>query len=284
MNKKLTGWISVNTAVLLFGIAGLFGKWVSLPAEMLVMGRTFFATLALGIVFFLKKKDQEKRNSPFLKLLLLPGLILIVHWYTFFKSIQMSTVAIGLFGYSTFPVFVYLLEIIFSNHAFSFKKFVYIMLAFSGVLIMFPDALNHMNHFYGLIFAIVSGFTFAVLAIINKHLLKYRSALEISLYQDMIAALVLLIFLYPKIPEINGNQIIQLAMLGIFCTAIAHTLYIHGMRYIRASTASVLALMEPVYGVLLAILLFHENPAWVYWIGGVFILIGGYGMFREEEK
>ncbi len=114
--------------------------------------------------------------------------------------------------------------------------------------------------------------------------MKEISSLSIAFYQDLIAAIVLLILFYNQVPLLKPFQWFQLALLGVFCTALAHTLYIQGMKHLSASSASVIALLEPVYGILLAILLFKETMSWNYVLGGALILMGGYGMFRLEEK
>ena len=105
--------------MLLFGAAGLFGKLVLLPPTLLVLGRVVFAAGALGL--FLQWRDRTghprasehlgpgfaaKRRWPFVGL----GLLLAIHWVTFFHAIQLSTVAIGLLTFATFPIFTALLE------------------------------------------------------------------------------------------------------------------------------------------------------------------------------
>jgi drug/metabolite transporter (DMT)-like permease len=284
MKPTTSSLISVHLAVLLFGLAGLFGKWTHVSAEMLVLGRTFFASIFLAWLSLLFKNHLSYVKPPFSWYVILPGLILIVHWYTFFKAIQLSTVAIGLLGYSTFPIFVYMLEILFLKSKFTLVKAGYVFLAFIGVVFLFPESMKQAANLKGLLYAILSGFTFAVLALLNKKLVKEISSLSIAFYQDLIAAIVLLILFYNQVPLLKPFQWFQLALLGVFCTALAHTLYIQGMKHLSASSASVIALLEPVYGILLAILLFKETMSWNYVLGGALILMGGYGMFGLEEK
>ena len=94
---------------LLFGLAGLFGKFLDLPAWCIVLGRTGFASITLGIVLIVVR-DNLPGDLKTIGLFSLLGLLLAVHWIAFFKSIQVSTVAVGLLAFSTFPVFIALFE------------------------------------------------------------------------------------------------------------------------------------------------------------------------------
>ena len=103
--------VSVHIATLLFGLAGVLGAAVGLGAVEVTFGRTFFAAVALYLVCRSLNTSvslQLKPGSTWL--LLLSGVLLAFHWVTFFASIQLSTVAIGLVTFSTCPVFVALFE------------------------------------------------------------------------------------------------------------------------------------------------------------------------------
>ncbi|MFC2158171.1 EamA family transporter, partial [Acidobacteriota bacterium] len=97
--------IELHVAVVLFGLAGLFGKWLALSPFIIVLGRVFFASLVLGLILAAKKQSfkitPRKNYWVFLSL----GVLLAVHWVCFFQSIQVSTVAVGLLSYSSFPLF-----------------------------------------------------------------------------------------------------------------------------------------------------------------------------------
>ena len=92
--------VALHVAVALFGFAGLFGKWLALSPVAIVLGRTAIAAVALGI---LRLRSDER--APFDVRLIANGVVLAVHWLTFFAAIQVSTVAVGLLGYASFPLF-----------------------------------------------------------------------------------------------------------------------------------------------------------------------------------
>ena len=88
--------LEIHIAVLLFGLAGLFGKLLLLPPTIIVFGRVFFATIFLSLVLLYLKQGIRLRQKQDYFFMALTGFILAVHWVTFFQAIQVSTVAIGL--------------------------------------------------------------------------------------------------------------------------------------------------------------------------------------------
>src|SRR3954447_6689211 len=98
--------VSLHVAVALFGFAALFGKWILLPATTIVLGRTLIAAATLAIVIVLRRQRAGRPDVP----TAVNGAILALHWVSFFAAIQVSSVAVGLLGYASFPLFVLLLE------------------------------------------------------------------------------------------------------------------------------------------------------------------------------
>ena len=110
MIQKRHGLVEIHIAVLLFGLAGLFGKFLSLSPLVIVFGRTSFAALTLSAILFYSKTRIRTKSIRDFTVLVLLGILLAIHWTTFFQAIQISTVAVGLLTFSTFPVFVTFME------------------------------------------------------------------------------------------------------------------------------------------------------------------------------
>jgi drug/metabolite transporter (DMT)-like permease len=268
-NKSL---IEIHIAVLFFGLAGLFGKLVSLPPAIIVLGRVFFATVVLGLILLYRKQTIKLKQRKDYILLVFLGAVLAFHWITFFKAIQISTVAVGLLTFSTFPVFVTFLEPCFFKEKIKYSDTIIALIAFTGVAMVVPkfSLTNHITQ--GALWGIVSGFTFAVLAILNRKYVKTYSSLVIAFYQDSVATIVLIPFLFIINPVFQMNDILMLVLLGVVFTGIAHSLFIKGLLNIRAQTASIISCLEPVYGIIAAILLLGEIPTFRVLIGGVIVL------------
>lgn len=115
------GLILIHIAVFLFGFAGLFGKFLDCTPLWIVLGRTVFASLAL-IIYSKIFQGITLRVTALkdLGFFAVQGVLLALHWLSFFAAIQVSSVAVGLITFSSFPLFVTFMEPIFFKE--TFKK------------------------------------------------------------------------------------------------------------------------------------------------------------------
>ncbi|MCK4715574.1 MAG: EamA family transporter [Candidatus Marinimicrobia bacterium] len=272
MNMRIKYLSGIHIAVLLFGLAGLFGKLIAASPVTIVFGRTAFASVVLWVVirrYRIGLKFQDRRDICGF---LLMGMLLAIHWLTFFYSIQVSTVAIGLLTYSSFPVFVTLCEPLFFRSRLKTVDVITALIVMAGMIVIIPVFDIRNNIMQGVLYGLISGWTFALLTIFNKKYISVYPALKIAFYQDFTACLILLPVIIIQAPRLSINDVGYLAILGILCTALAHTLFIHSIKHIRAYTAGIIASLEPVYGILLAILVLGEYPQLRTVIGGLLIL------------
>ncbi|THB76879.1 MAG: DMT family transporter [Desulfobacteraceae bacterium] len=265
----------IHLATLLFGFSGLFGKFLSCSSLVIVFGRTVFAalTLFLAIRFFTDQEGAVKTGRH-LGWYALQGLLLAVHWCAFFYSIQISSVAIGLITFSTFPLFVTFMEPAFFKEPLTLFNVGCAVAVFIGICLVVPD-LDLSNQFTrGAFWGIFSGFTFALLAMVNRKNVKTLHPIRVSLFQNLFAALFLLFPLLITSPAPPGiRDIGLLVILGVIFTALAHTLFISSLSIISAQTASVIIGLEPVYGIFLALFLLSEVPDLKTIVGGIIIII-----------
>lgn len=270
--KHALPWLEIHMATLLFGCAGLFGKFIDLPALWIVFGRVLFAFVTLSLIVKIKKESFKLVSKYDFFVLVMLGGILALHWFTFFYSIQISTVAIGLLSFSTFPIFITFLEPYFFKEPLKLKSVIIAFVTFTGVALVIPDFDIHNELTQGVFWGIVSGFTFAIISLINRRYVKSYSGSLMAFYQDLFACIALLpfILLIPAHP--TGQEWGLLIVLGIFCTALAHTLFINSMKEIKAQQASIIISLEPIYGIIFAILLLSEIPSLRTVLGGTIIL------------
>jgi len=259
---------SLHVAVLLFGLAGLFGKWIDLPAATIVLGRAAVAAAVLGILLRLGpagRRTFEWRMAA-------NGAVLAVHWYAFFKAIQIANVATGLLGFASFPLFVLLLEFALLRARARGLDWTIAGLVVVGLLILVPEPSLHNPVVQGLAWGVLSGFSFALLAVSNRALAARRAPTVIAFWQNVCAAACLApaLALAPTRPD--AREFALLLVLGVVCTALAHSLFIRSMRVLSAHTASVVAALEPVYGIALAIVLLGEVPDARTMLGAVLIV------------
>lgn len=262
--------IALHVAVALFGFAALFGKWIALPATAIVLGRTVTAAATLAIVAAMRGQRLGRGDRA----LLANGAILALHWVTFFAAVQMAGVAVALLGYAVFPVFVLLLEPARMDRS-TRRPWATTLLAAIGMVALVPDLSWTNSATRGLALALASGCTFAWLIVRNRVLVAGRSAIDIALWQNLFAALCLL----PVVAIVDRDaawpgvaDVALLLVLGVVCTGLAHTLFIASMRRVSAHTASVVAALEPVYGIALAAWLLDEIPTVRTIAGGALIV------------
>lgn len=268
-----SGLFEIHVAVLLFGLAGLFGKFLALPAWSIVLGRTGFATIALGVVLLFTKRNNRPKGAKTISLFGLLGLVLALHWVTFFHAIQVSSVAVGLLAFSTFPVFITCFEPWWFNEKRRIIDMVTALLVVLGLCIMVYPSPFGGQIYSGVLWGTISGFTFAILSLLNRKWVQEYPPVVIAFYQNAVAALLLLPMMGWVDIRMDAGQIGMLAFLGIVCTALSHVLFIRGLAFVRAQLASVIASLEPVYGIVFAYFLLHEIPSTHTLAGGAVILM-----------
>jgi len=277
--------LSVHLAVLLFGLAGLFGKWIDLPPTWIVLGRTAFASVfLLGMMSWRKEKllPPQRRDGWWM---VLSGGLLAFHWVAFFASIQLSTVAIGLLTFSSFPVFTTLLEPMVGQGRLTGYNLSLAGMTMVGVALVVPPLDLSLDDTQGALWGLAAGLSFALLALINRPLSHRHPARRIALWQDATAALCLLpaIGLQPMTPTARDGGL--LVVLGVVFTGVSHSLFIAGLRELPARLASLIATLEPVYGIVAAAVLLGEIPTWQTFAGGLLIIgATGWASWQQHQQ
>ena len=285
------GVISVLVALPFVSLTGLFGKFLTFSPLLIVQGRTVFAFGALLLaLFFLRKKIFFSDLREWLWLAL-SGSILGVHWIAFFQAIQVSTVAIGLLSFASYPLFTTLLEPLFFREPLRVRNVFAALIVICGLALMATSTSDDSNTiisgsvFQGILWGLMAGFGFAVLTLLNRGHVRKHSALLITCWQNGFAALVLLPWSLSESWILSGKELGLLFLLGVVCTVGGHTLLINGLRHVRAQVASLLiAGLEPVFAILFALFLLGEVPSLQTLLGGVLIISTTVFIIYSTEK
>jgi drug/metabolite transporter (DMT)-like permease len=268
------GVLYANLAVVLFGLASVLGKLSGLPSPLIVLGRVIFAGLTLGAVVVASRRRRWPTRPRDWLMLCAPGVLLAAHWTSFFQSINVSNVAVGLLAYSSFPLFTTMIEPLVLRQRASRVQAAGGLVILLGVYLLVPSLSLADNITVGVLWGVVAGATFAGLSVTNRWLGRSYPSVTISLSQDLIAAVVLLptvLVVHPTTP-IGLREVLILLVLGVLCTAVAHTLFIEGMRDISAQLASLTGSVEPIWGIAIAMALLGEVPSGRTLAGGAVIL------------
>jgi drug/metabolite transporter (DMT)-like permease len=256
--SRAAAWVALHAAVLLFGFAGLFGKWLVLSPLLIVLARTLIAAAALGLFRLAQPGACARFEWP----LFGNGAVLAVHWVSFFVAIQVSDVATGLLGYASFPLFTLVLASAIDRSRITVRSWATAALVVAGLVLMVPEFSFDNRVVIGLAWGLLSG-----------------AAGDVAFWQNLCAAITLLPIAWlasagPGSELMLGlREVALLLALGVLCTALAHTLFIAALRQVGAHTASVVAALEPVYGIALAFVLLGETPGPRVLAGGALIIV-----------
>lgn len=264
--------LSVNLAVLLFGLAGLFAKWINLPAICITFGRVLFSSVALGLYMLVRRQRLRIADGKDFLLLVFAGAVLALHWWAFLRSIQLSTVAIGTITFSSFPLFVTFLEPLVFRQKLKRRNVLTAILVLLGVFITIPEFSPENGTFIGILVGMLSALAYAVLTLMNKSFAGKYSGTLTAFYEQASAAVILFPFILHTRVQPSAADVGLLLFLGVVTTATAHTLFISSLKTLPAQLSSVCASMETVYGILFALLLLGEVPSVREIIGAAVIL------------
>ncbi len=275
--------IYLHIAVLFMSLSGVFGKFVQVPATMITFGRVLCSAVILFCVILYKKESFKLRDKKSYLCAIVAGIIISIHWTAFFMSIQVSTVAIGIITFSTFPLFLTFLEPIFYKEKMRVQDVIIAVLLLLSVYVTVPDLSLDNEMTVGVIWGMISSLTYAFLVLLNRYLAKGHSSRIVALYEHGTATIVLLpiILMTPVVWRVE--DIIGVGVIGVFSTALAFTLFISAQKVIRAQTVGVINCLETVYSFIFAFLVIGEIPSVNEAIGGLMIVgIALYTSLKEK--
>jgi len=260
MGSSTRALLQIHFCVLLWGFTAILGKSISLPALPLVWWRMTLVTIAL---FLLPRFWKSLAALPPRMIAVYAGIGVIValHWLTFYASIKLANASVGATCMALAPVFVSLIEPLFTRHRFDPRELVFGMAVIPGIVLVVGGIPEQMRT--GLGIGIVSALLMAVFGTLNKRYIEHGNALSIT-GLEMAAGAIFLGALAPVMPEAvfvrpNAHDAILLLALAMGCTLLPFALSLVALRRLSAFTTALAVNMEPVYAIILAILLLGEQ-------------------------
>ncbi len=253
--------IALNLSAFFFGLSGILGKLVSTSPAFIVFGRAAFAVIALSLLMSCGKGFGWQR-LPWrsARLLLVSSVILAGHWLTFFISVKAAGVAVATLGFASFPAFTTLFESLGFNERISRAEISLIGLICLGLILVCPAFDLDSGSTRGFLWGIASGALLALLIVCNRITAVNIRPVQAACVQNGLITLLMLPFALPELPLVSLQDGFYLALLGVFCTAIAHSLMVTSLRWVKARAAAVFFALEPVYAILFAWWWFNEQP------------------------
>ncbi|ALQ02199.1 Permease of the drug/metabolite transporter (DMT) superfamily [Pseudomonas brassicacearum] len=257
----------------MFGLTGVFGKLAAASPTVIVFGRAVFAVLALAMFarFASNSRWQQLRAQDGWRLLL-GGLLLAGHWVSFFIAVKVAGVAVATLGFTSFPAFTVLLEGLIFRERIRANEIWLVVLVSVGLVLVTPNFDLASGATTGLLWAVFSGLLFSLLSLTNRAGSAHVPPVQAALCQNVVVGLCLLPMAAPQLSNVRPIDWLWIGLLGVFCTGLAHSLFVASLAVIKARTAAVVFAMEPVYGIAMAWWLFDESPTLRMLLGGVVII------------
>ena len=251
----------IHIAAVLFGLTGVFGELIQAGAVVITMGRAVFAVAALGLFARMRRRPLLGALTPAqLFVLVISGAFLAAHWVTFFVSVKVGGIAIATLGFASFPAFITLFEGLIFRERVRLAEWLLLGLVTAGLVLVTPSFDLADQGTVGLAWGLLSGLTFALLALSNRRSASGMDPMQVACWQNLVVALVMLPFAAAQLPSVAAVDWLWLALLGVFCTGLSHYLFVSSLTRLNARSAGLVIALEPVYAIAFAWALFSQQP------------------------
>ncbi len=297
LSAKLQNYLHLHFIIFVWGFTAILGELISIEAIPLVWYRML---LASGFVYlYIKIKRISLRVSRKLFLILfLSGIIIALHWITFFAAIKVSNVSITLAMLSTGAFFTSILEPIFYKRKLIWYEVLFGILVIFGLYIIFNV---EGEYIVGIVYALCSAFLSSIFSLINGKIAQQYNSSMISFYELLSGVVIITIYLmgltlFGKESEGFAISFFQLSvsdwmymlLLASVCTAYAFIGSVQVMKYLSPYTVMLTINLEPVYGIALAFLIFGDSekmsPQFYYGAVLIFCTVILNGIFKNAKK
>ena len=290
-NDKLLQYLHLHFIVFIWGFTAVLGALISIDAIPLVWYRMTLASVF--ILFYLTyKKIQLRVSFTTLIKFFIVGAIIALHWLCFFGAIKVSNVSVTLAIMSSGAFFASFLEPLFHKRKIINYEVFFGLLVVIGLYVIFTVEKQYIN---GILLALASTFFGALFSVINGLFIKKYSASVITFYELLFGVLCISVYLFIKNEFtdsfflISKTDWLYLIILATVCTAYAFIASIHVMKWLSPYTVMLTTNLEPVYGILLALLILGDSEYMSnqFYLGSAIILLtvlaNGYLKMRKNR-
>jgi drug/metabolite transporter (DMT)-like permease len=255
-------FLQLHTAVFLAGFTGILGRLITLNEALLVWYRLLIAVFTLWILYYFQRKLQCVSWAGITRITGV-GIIVALHWVTFYASIKYANVSVALVCFSAVGFFTAILEPLIIRKPFDKTELLLGLLVMAGIYLVF-----HFDPQYktGIILGIISALLASLFPIFNSLLVKQYKPETVTLYQLSGGFLFLTILLPVYLQFVPAGHTIPtlsdtgwLLVLSWFCTVWAFSLSMNALKKISAFTVNLTYNLEPIYGIALAFIIYRED-------------------------
>ena len=280
--ELLTTYLKLHLIVLIYGFTAILGKLITLPALELVWYRLLIAILSFYIYLKFKKEDLSISRKVLFQFFGV-GVIIAIHWVTFYGAIKLSNVSVTLGCFASATLFTSFLEPFFYRKRINYLEVIIGLIIIAGLYLIFKFEARYA---LGIVVALISAFLAGLFTVINKKLVANYKAVQISFYEMIGGLIALTIYMAgsgrgTSIPFLlpTYSDLFFLLLLGTVCTAFAHTVQVDVMKHLSAFTVTLTINLEPVYGIIMAFFIFGETERMTtgFYVGTLIILLSVIG-------
>ncbi|MCM2301186.1 MAG: DMT family transporter [Flavobacteriaceae bacterium] len=274
--NNLKNYLHLHLIVFIWGFTAILGALISIDAVPLVWYRMLLASVFILLYFLFKKKSLKIDTRTGFKFMF-GGLVIALHWITFFTAIKVSNVSVALVTMSTGALFASFIEPVFYKRKVNYVEILFGLIVVFGLYLIFNV---ETNYWLGILLALISAFLSALFSVLNGLFVQKHEAATISFYQIFFGVVAITIYLFlsgkftPDFFQLKSSDWIYLAILSSICTAYAFIVSVDILRYLSPYTVMLTINLEPVYGIILAVIIFGQKEMMdsMFYIGALIIL------------
>ena len=267
--------VELGIAILVMSTSGVLGKEIDLPVVLIIWSRCLLGAIALFLIRLIFNNSCHISRSDRTKMIL-PTLLMGVHWLAYFYALKLSNVAIGMLTLFTYPLMTSILEPVLLKDSMVKRHLPLTLITLVGIYFLMPNFDMNDDLTVGVLFGLLAALSYAIRNIlIRKHIEVISGSLSMA-YQLLGLSIVLgpLLFFYP----LEQNQYFlentgELFILGFVTTAVGHTLFVRSFKYFSVTTVSIMSNLTPVLGIGWGMIFLSEMPNKDIYIGGSVILL-----------
>jgi drug/metabolite transporter (DMT)-like permease len=289
-NDKFKSYINLHLIVFIWGFTAILGALITITADAIVWYRMLLAAVFLSAFIIFKKKSFRIPVKSFVKLIFV-GLLIALHWITFFHAIHVSNVSITLSIFSLGAFFASLLEPLFYGRKVLWYEVFFGLIIIAGLGMIMKVEVSYLE---GMVYALISIILGVLFTLMNGKLIENHDSAVISFYEFVAGVFFISIyFLYQNkfsadFFVLSFNNWILILILASICTAYAFTASVKVMEKLSPYTVMLTTNLEPVYGIILAYFIIggKEKMSTSFYIGAVIILITVIlnGIIKHKDK
>jgi len=275
--KKLSAYLHIGLASILWGSNGVIVNLVELHPTTITFFRVLIGGLTLIIVSILVKGLETLRVNGFFKRLVILGALLAAGWYFLFQAMKLIPIGAAVLINYLAPVFVAVLAPSVLHERLEKKIAIAIVLSILGVFLISYQGLGSGElNILGIIFGLLAAMSYGVFVIYSKQTLVKLSYYTVAMYSYLVSALILSPSLLLIKSPLSPNSLILLFLMGVLNTGVAVTLYLKGLRSLKAQEAATITYLEPLSAIIFGYFMLGQEISIGIILGGALILTSQY--------